>query len=1216
VRLVELELRAFPGVDRPFRIDEFAPGANLLLGPNASGKSRVAQAVRAVLDPSSSRGDDISIVAVFEHDGQRLRASRVGDGVRWERDGVPTEPPPLPDGHLLDGLFLGLEDLHRFGGSDRLIATRLATELAGGVDLAAARKVLAEVGPHHGRAEAKAWNDARDERRDAERRRDGLAAELAHRDELAERRGVAAARAASVEPLRTASDAIEQRRRLQNLNSEAERLPAGLERLHDRAAEDAQAWIAAVRDAQGEVDRWLRALDEATAAGRATGLAWDRPRAAHAEELRLLADRLAGAERDLEAAERALAEARARASVSDPGDAATADLPPGPTVDDLDELEALAQELDEAHSELASRKRSLARLEPVDGVSRADGSRTDATLGSAVRHAEELALSLSVWLQASRQESRLRTTIRVGALLGAVAAAAFAAWRASDGSLLASSEVTWWLAAAALFVVVALASEWTTLRRAAERRTIERTVRQAADRSDPDGAGIPSAWTPDAVRNALLDAARRAAALAAERDVRRESEARARELRSEVQEAEQEAAKAAERLSERAAASGLETGIATRSWLERARRARELRELARAERAARARGDDCAGRVAELRAEIERRWQAAQGDRPIGGESGGAWRAESVRSAASELVQAVTQRDRAVEAKQLAERQLAHAREAASSAERRRDEGLAALLGRDPLAIAESPPQALAELHVRLEAGPAWRAWQDEAKRLETLLAHAEQVLEPHPELVAAVEAGDEKPIRQALLEAEAAVEERDEATRQLAALDERISQARHDRRVEAARQRERAAHDALERALDASLDTEAAAFVLDRVEGAYRAERRPAALLRAERWFERFTQHAFTLRFDPAADGDDSVRAVDRSSGSQRSLSELSSATRAQLLLALRVASAVEAEAGGPPLPLVLDEALTTSDVGRFAAVVAALSELVREEGRQILYLSARRDDAVLWSELATRADSGVVAPTVLDLPRLRGRFDLWDPGAASETESAPEPPAPNGDTPARYGARLGVPAVDPWRPDAIHPFHLLHDRLELVQRLARWRISGLGQLGTLLDDPSAALAIVTDGERELLAARLAATRAWAEAWRVGRGRPVDRSALVASGAVSDRFLPAVRDLAAAHEGDAVELLAALERSEVKRFRDDARAALETWLEENGYLDRRQRLSAAELRLRAGAALEERRRAASPASDDPLDGADLVDRLELGMRSSGVLFDGDAGDA
>ena len=173
--------------------------------------------------------------------------------------------------------------------------------------------------------------------------------------------------------------------------------------------------------------------------------------------------------------------------------------------------------------------------------------------------------------------------------------------------------------------------------------------------------------------------------------------------------------------------------------------------------------------------------------------------------------------------------------------------------------------------------------------------------------------------------------------------------------------------------------------------------------------------------------------------------------------------------------------------------------------------------------------------------------------------------PPAPDGRSPAAYGTALGVPPVDPWNVAALHPFHLLRDRLDVVHRLATRRVTTLAAAERLLADEAHAEHAATPEERAVLAARASAARAWSDAWRVGRGRPVDRAALEASNAVTATFLDEVDALAREVDGDAGSLLDALAEGRVRFFRDAARDRLEGYLREAGHLDGRRPLDEGE---------------------------------------------------
>ncbi len=303
---------------------------------------------------------------------------------------------------------------------------------------------------------------------------------------------------------------------------------------------------------------------------------------------------------------------------------------------------------------------------------------------------------------------------------------------------------------------------------------------------------------------------------------------------------------------------------------------------------------------------------------------------------------------------------------------------------------------------------------------------------------------------------------------------------------------------------------------------------------------------------------------------GAGLGLAALSDGTRMQLLLATRVAFAT-GEEHGRPLPLFLDESLTATDPARFGAVADAVLALA-EDGRQIFYLTSDPADVARWQQACARR--GAVAPRVVDLARVRQVEGALDP-ADLALPVAPEVPAPDGHDAAEYGRRLGVPRFDPFAGgDSVHLFHLLRDDLPLLHRLlAEGRVTQLGPLRRVLALDGAGL--LADGERARVAALGEVARAFAEAWRVGRGRPVDRAVLEASGAVSDAFIDKVTEVAAELGGDAAALLSAFNAAgadrddRLKGFRSKSLEQLEAYLRDEGHLDDRARLPEAEILAR-----------------------------------------------
>ena len=163
----------------------------------------------------------------------------------------------------------------------------------------------------------------------------------------------------------------------------------------------------------------------------------------------------------------------------------------------------------------------------------------------------------------------------------------------------------------------------------------------------------------------------------------------------------------------------------------------------------------------------------------------------------------------------------------------------------------------------------------------------------------------------------------------------------------------------------------------------------------------------------------------------------------------------------------------------------------------------------------------------------------------------------------------RLDVPLWTPRQPiQQLHLWYLIESPgalLDLIDAGTRmW-----GQLQFQYQRAGQAATGLAPDRLRGVQARARAVKSWQEAWRVGRGRPVDRSVLQETSAVTDTFLDGVSALADELDGDAEALLRVLrERSDerVSGFRSAKADELETYLRENKYLDPRDRHTPAEM--------------------------------------------------
>ena len=368
----------------------------------------------------------------------------------------------------------------------------------------------------------------------------------------------------------------------------------------------------------------------------------------------------------------------------------------------------------------------------------------------------------------------------------------------------------------------------------------------------------------------------------------------------------------------------------------------------------------------------------------------------------------------------------------------------------------------------------------------------------------------------------------------------------------------------------DEAIFTGAGRFLVDAVEREYEQTQMPRVFERARGHFSAFTHHGYELRL-----GRDTksprLFAVDLRSSEERELDELSDGTRAQLLLAARMAFAEEVERGRT-LPLFLDEALDQSDPARFEAIVRSLGRIANDQGRQIFYLTSDPLDRDRIRH-ALDAENCVVAAEI-DLGLIRkSAVSVTEP---TSLQIPPQPviPEPDGTSAEEYGITLGVPAFSPALGYARqHFFYVLSDDLDLLHALLANGIEQAGQWRTVSGTPLAERLGTRSNSPAEIDSRISFLEVFCEAWNQGRGRTVDRDVLVQSNALSDRFLDDVAAIARELDGNPDKLLAALfarKDSRLKGFRQNSADALEEYLRDNGYLDDRQVLGERDLRLRA----------------------------------------------
>ncbi len=1109
MKLESLKIDQLPGINPGFSLKGFSPGINIITGPNAVGKSSLIRAlVYLICEPTREDPSALALNAAFEDEAVKWTVRRTAGEVAWERDGRPTEPPLLPDRDQLHCYMLSMEDLLEVDTRDARLEMELRRALAGGFDLKALRGGEPfMVTPRAGRSEAKRLSKARKEQRRVESEYAALRREEAEIPVLL----------ADIEQAREAfkrAGRLEKVLALFEVREERSILEAGLEEFSpgmNLLSGDELERLGVLEERKQEAARKLEGVVRESHAAKSrlerTGLADTMPErfkldaAVQAlESVRRKADSL-----EQEKKRRDDSAASESNIIEQLGGRSEQPLRLDP--DSVSEAESLAFELQKAECR---------RIELSESLEEAGEAPDQSIIENYVR-AE---YALRDWLAAERgvpRRLRWAVLLMVAGCLVAVSAGIVAgAWPAFMGALFGLGGGIW-----------AFLELWAS-RGTTARRTFEST-----------GLKPPEGWTAGPVEACLQNMESRRVRLQQElfkaqgtRDLRR----RLSRVDEDLEALRARKAELADKLGFDPAltAAPLDRFVRLVGDYEKAHRDRNAasRTIGRLETEMEVLKGEVAGfldslgmgtedrsmdglaaRMADLRVRFEQAEGARRDIQELDGEH------KRLESACTEL-----------------------------------EEGTAKVFTGIGL-----EPGATTELMRRIDQLADWREKQDSLRTLRVMEAERTEAVEAEEALSQRAEVEGRDALEADLAREREIASRLDELKDELAATRARLDSAGRGLRLEKAAAQVDLARSDLEDRFCESLFSEAAGILLDSVEGEYQAEHEPEVLREARDLFKSFTNHAFDLELN----ADNGFMARDVIQQARRDLSELSSATRMQLLLAMRLAWTRRLERGRTALPLFLDEALTTSDAHRFKQVAGSLQRLAETEGRQVVYLAARRSEVHLWESAAgTR-------PAHMDLA-----FERFGKSSVEATDiKVPESeslPAPDGYDAEHYAAVVGVQPLDPRMPQGnVHVFHILRDDLPLLHRLLEvWRIRTVGQLENLLQSSAAGAAIPDSKIRKRLSFRCKILRAWIAARLRGHGKPVDRIALEQSGVVSETFMDDVAALAELLDGDGNKLIEDLRAGEVSRFRTKGSNDLEQWLESEGYIEQTEPLSVEE-RLR-----------------------------------------------
>ncbi len=382
----------------------------------------------------------------------------------------------------------------------------------------------------------------------------------------------------------------------------------------------------------------------------------------------------------------------------------------------------------------------------------------------------------------------------------------------------------------------------------------------------------------------------------------------------------------------------------------------------------------------------------------------------------------------------------------------------------------------------------------------------------------------------------ESAADQLESLVKEHAQIEERIEQARSGHDLQDAIADRRFSEKINSNFRDQALEDAVARLILSKAREQTESRHATPVLARARERFSRFTHGQWRLEIDR----EEGFKALDVTTQQLCSLETLSDGTRIQLLLAARLAALEHMESGGEPLPLCLDEALATTDASRFEAIASVILDLVNE-GRQVLYFTADQGEVAQWQQACRRL--GSPDPTVIDLLRGVGSTS-WSDELPTWSRLAQPIPSPEGMTREEYRRAIDVPLPDPLQPpESWHLFMVSGFDLTALHQCLQHRISSIGQWREVVASHS--VPDISEAGRIGIDARVALALATTSARGIGRSGLLKWGDIKNSGAVTERYETDVRSLLHRHERDAsafmeaVDGLGGFRRSQCERLHE-----------------------------------------------------------------------------
>ncbi len=401
---------------------------------------------------------------------------------------------------------------------------------------------------------------------------------------------------------------------------------------------------------------------------------------------------------------------------------------------------------------------------------------------------------------------------------------------------------------------------------------------------------------------------------------------------------------------------------------------------------------------------------------------------------------------------------------------------------------------------------------------------------------------------------------------REISSIESRVKSIFERHQLEQALAEKDQAYEQLQEVYEENLASVTGHLILEKMNRAARQKNQSKVFQQANKLLTGITHGRYELQLDQSSEG--SFRAYDTLLREGQELDKLSSGTRVQLLLAVRLAY-VETQEGDYKLPLLADEVLANSDDHRAQTVIKALAEVSRK-GRQVFFFTAKADEVAKWEACLSDQPKSEHKIIRLEMGELKiPPLSFKHPENISLTTSIPHPQNMDHE---QFGRLIKVEPFPILSQTSayLHLWYLISD-VKLLHNCLQMGIERWGQLEAFMENDGVVNGLY-DSQFQYMKELVHALDHFKKLYETGRPKPITREVLNQSGAVSEKYMDKLNHLLEKVQGNPEKLMKGLDNQGVKGFRTSKLEDLKQFLMDEGYLDDQAPMKMEDIQLKINA--------------------------------------------